>query len=211
MQDLIDEIVQREWDFFQLVHNQGGRASCQNDRQTFTIMRASQMGALSMDVCTSYLMDLKQAQAEGINPLACKYAYMALCAHPEDAKTLSPLLPPLSDETIALSEKIMGYILGWAEAYARLYPLLATQGRPLHAGKVDDLIVSSETYFRGELWTYSQRTLQSLLSYAQALSQKNENLVLKVMERTVCAYGYSSLPYAEAALAAKAGAGPSLV
>ena len=38
----INEIVKREWDFFQEARNEGGRAACQNDWETFRIMRESQ-------------------------------------------------------------------------------------------------------------------------------------------------------------------------
>jgi len=32
---MVDEIVQLEWDFFQQVHHIDGRASCQDDFETF--------------------------------------------------------------------------------------------------------------------------------------------------------------------------------
>ena len=35
----IDAVVDIEWIQFQQVHNEGGRASCQDDRETFEIMR----------------------------------------------------------------------------------------------------------------------------------------------------------------------------
>ena len=42
MNKLIEKIVDEEWAQFQLLNNEGGRASCQNDRRQFDIMRASQ-------------------------------------------------------------------------------------------------------------------------------------------------------------------------
>lgn len=35
---LIDEVIKREWEQFQYVQNEGGRASCQDDHETFVIM-----------------------------------------------------------------------------------------------------------------------------------------------------------------------------
>ena len=38
----VEKILQLEWNMFQKVENIGGRASCQEDFETFYIMRRSQ-------------------------------------------------------------------------------------------------------------------------------------------------------------------------
>ena len=43
---IIDEILEREWIFFQRANNKGGRAECQNNRDEFIIMRKSQWETL---------------------------------------------------------------------------------------------------------------------------------------------------------------------
>ena len=73
---IINQIVDIEWVMFDKVNNIGGRASCQDEKQTFYIMRSSQLGAWNEALLGSYLEDLQQAKAEGRNPLSEKYGYM---------------------------------------------------------------------------------------------------------------------------------------
>ena len=42
-EELVNAIVQLEWEAFDKVDNLGGRAGCQNDGETFSIMRKSQL------------------------------------------------------------------------------------------------------------------------------------------------------------------------
>ena len=71
---MIEEIIQREWEFFQDVHNIGGRASCQDDYETFFLQRRGQFAVFFPEVNASYLQDLKDAKARGQNPIMEKYA-----------------------------------------------------------------------------------------------------------------------------------------
>ena len=75
-EDLIAKIVAMEWDMFQHVVNIGGRAACQDDPETFRIMRSSQAMAWSEDSLASYLEDLAAAAQAGRNLLTEKYARM---------------------------------------------------------------------------------------------------------------------------------------
>ncbi|NLO98048.1 MAG: DUF4125 family protein, partial [Peptococcaceae bacterium] len=56
--DLIDKIIAVEWKMFHSVPNVGGPAACQNDPQTFDIMRRSQALSWSEKTLASYLQDL---------------------------------------------------------------------------------------------------------------------------------------------------------
>ena len=47
---MIQEIIKREWDFFQKVENIGGRASCQNNKPMFILMRESQYYAWNIEL-----------------------------------------------------------------------------------------------------------------------------------------------------------------
>ena len=49
-QNLAEEITKLEWQQFQLTQNEGGRANCQEDWQTFRIMRMSQFLTWPLDL-----------------------------------------------------------------------------------------------------------------------------------------------------------------
>ena len=73
---LIDEVIEREWEQFQYVQNEGGRASCQDDHETFVIMRKSQFMNWTQELLESYRQDLIEAEAAHWNLLTEKYARM---------------------------------------------------------------------------------------------------------------------------------------
>ena len=82
--EIIEQIVQTEWEMFQKVQNQGGRASCQDDWPTSEIMRRSQHEIWAMDTLDSYRADLSEALGRGENLVAFKYGYMMRITFPEE-------------------------------------------------------------------------------------------------------------------------------
>lgn len=76
IEELAGEITQREWKMFHSTQNIGGQASCQNDWETFEIMRKSQWETCNKAVLESYLTDLIKAESAGYNILTEKYARM---------------------------------------------------------------------------------------------------------------------------------------
>lgn len=191
------ELIELEWDFFQNVQNEGGRADCQNNPETFYVMRKSQFDSWNEPLIDSYLTDLRNKKAAGDNPIAEKYARMMEDTAPEQFQLLQFSLPPLSPDTQHIIAEIVQIQLNWMDEYVRLYPRLASGNRIVRKDQTTYGATSFETYLRCELSTYSQRTLKLYWSYIKKLISENTNLVLTTMTHTVQYYGYKSLKEAE--------------
>ncbi len=201
MDETITRIIALEWRMFQSVRNEGGRAICQDDWQTFLLMRSSQFRAWTAAMRESYCRDLLAARAEGMNPVAIKYARMMESTANERYRQLEPLLPPVSPEKRRLADAIVPIQLEWQREFAAAYPALAARSRPIGGGEDGPSATSVETYLRGELLTCSEETLRLYLDHVQALRAENRNMNREIMQYTVEAYGYATLEEAEAAAA----------
>ena len=195
--ELAEEITQREWKMFHSTQNIGGQASCQNDRETFEIMRRSQWETCNRAVLESYLADLIRAESAGNNLLTEKYARMMEYTMPEEYRRIKDKLPEVSEVKRELTEKILEIYLQWRENVNEKYPKISNSGRPLE--KEDDTaeVTSVETYYRGELLTYSEKTLELYYSYILKCVSDGRNLVYDNLLNTVKMYGYNSLEDAE--------------
>ena len=196
----ISRIVDMEWNMFQNVNNIGGRASCQEDYDTFKINRYSQAENWSEAALKSYLADLEQADRDGRNLLSEKYARMMASTSPSEYERIAHLLPLLDDEILSLVDKITNIVIEWEEAVANTYPYIAKRGRSLRSSQDTPFATSVETYLRGELMTYSQRTLELICEHY--LQQKSAGLNGSeiILDRMVKRYGYGSLREANDAL-----------
>lgn len=192
---LIAAIIEAEWQMFDKVQNEGGRAACQNDARTFAIMRYSQFAPLPQDVLESYRDDLEQAAQVGRNLLAEKYAYMMEYTDPVTFdRTLRDHLPAVSAYKQELCARIANRLIRDEQQFAARYPALHAQGRPTEGAQADD--VSVHVYALGELKTYSERTLERYDAWLRA--HPEENISINVHRVMVQLYGYDSLEAAEA-------------
>lgn len=192
---LIAAIIEAEWQMFDKVQNEGGRAACQNDARTFAIMRYSQFAPLPQDVLESYRDDLEQAAQVGRNLLAEKYAYMMEYTDPATFdRTLRDHLPAVSAYKQELCARIANRLIRDEQQFAARYPALHAQGRPTEGAQADD--VSVHVYALGELKTYSERTLERYDAWLRA--HPEENISVSVHRVMVQLYGYDSLEAAEA-------------
>lgn len=192
---LIAAIIEAEWQMFDKVQNEGGRAACQNDARTFAIMRYSQFAPLPQDVLESYRDDLEQAAQVGRNLLAEKYAYMMEYTDPATFdRTLRDHLPAVSAYKQELCARIANRLIRDEQQFATRYPALHAQGRPTEGAQADD--VSVHVYALGELKTYSEHTLERYDAWLRM--HPEENISVSVHRVMVQLYGYDSLEAAEA-------------
>ena len=81
-QEKIEKLIQMEWEDFQKVNNEGGRASCQDDQETFFIMRRSHFAPWTEELIDCVQADMDRAHEQGRNLVMEKYAWMmASTAH----------------------------------------------------------------------------------------------------------------------------------
>ncbi len=196
----VNQIIEIEWDMFDKVKNEGGRADCQDDWNTFSLMRKSQYMAWSKELQESYLTDLEIASSKGWNMIMEKYARMMESTCPEKYQELKNDLPKLTEDRIAIQEKIIAIQVKWMEDFASQYPKMAGNSRSIRAETDTPYNTSYETYLRGEISTYSERTFVLYGRFIAQLHQQGKNLAYKIMNNTARLYGYNDVEDAESRL-----------
>ena len=202
-EDLISRIVEIEWKLFQGVSNIGGQAGCQQDHATFEIMRSSQSMSWSEAHLESYLDDILEAERTGRNLLTEKYARMMERTSPLEYEGIKHLLPPLAPEVPPLIDEITVIVLEWEKELLRKYPYILKRGRPIDSSEDAPFVTSIETYLRGELATYSPKTLGLYRENVLKLKDEGMNGSEIILEHTMKRYGFSSLEDAHNKLKAK--------
>lgn len=195
---IIDGIVDLEWDQFQRTTNEGGRASCQGNLPMFRIMRRSQFLAWPAHLLRSYRADLEEANREGRNLVTEKYARMMESTVPDEYhRSIEPYLQALDADRVALQERIIDTQVAWADDFRTRYPRLGDAMRVLRSSEDTHDTTSFETYLRGELSTYSPKTLDLYLAFIRQLQSEGRNLTEEIVRNTVLLSGFDSLDDAE--------------
>lgn len=201
--DLVEEVIRREWDQFQRTENEGGRASCQGNWPMFHQMRASQFMTWPEDLLRSYLDDLDEANRVGRNLVTEKYARMMASTAPDEYRErIEPFIPRLSDERVARQERVIAVQVAWARVFRGRYPKLGAAMRVLTTAEDTPEDTSFETYLRGELGTYSDRTMALYEAMVEDLQAAGRNLTEQTVANTVRLGGFADLEEAESAQAA---------
>ena len=196
-QEIIDMIADLEWKQFDKTKNEGARASCQDDPETFFIMRKSQYMAWPDELLEMYLGDIHGAKEACWNLITEKYARMMESTAPDRYEQLKDSLPERSDVRKQIAEQIISIQVGWMEDFASRYPRMARNARSIHTYEDSAYNTSYETYLRGELGTYSDETFKMYGQFIAGLAKQGLNLADMIMTNTAKLYGYKSLDDAE--------------
>ena len=199
--DSIDElsmkIAKDEFDAFDKVVNEGGRAYCQDDWRTFSIMRRSQYMTWDKTMLLQYLYDFEREMRLGHNLITEKYGRMMEHTAPERYAEIKDNFPVLSEEKKTIIEQIVAIQVGWMEEFASKYPAMGERARRIRTADDSAYDTSYETYLRGELGTYSDKMLELYARFIVGLSSEGKNLAYETMQNTAKLYGYDTIEAAE--------------
>lgn len=190
---LVNELVSLEWEAFDKVENEGGRADCQDDWNTFSIMRKSQYYTWTEEMLKSYISDFHRANDRGWNLITEKYGRMMESTAPLKYAQIRDSFPEIPAVKKEIIEEIVKIQVSWMEDFAAEYPKAAGNARSIHSAEDTPFNTSYETYLRGELSTYSDETLDLYGRFIARLCRENKNLARMTMANTAFLYGYTSL------------------
>jgi len=190
-EDLIEEMLSIELEMFLSVPTER-RSSCQEYPESFKLHRRAQFSAWSDQTLASYLADLREAKEQGRNLMTHKYARM---------DDLIPVAHGGESEGSRSIDDIVRIHYSWQEEMFSKYPALMSGARPLGSGDDAARATSFETYLRGELDSYSERTLALLKADMVSMREGGLNMSEVVYEFLVKQLGYATLADAERTLA----------
>ena len=185
VQQLAKKVVRLEFEAFDKVQNEGGRASCQDDFCTFDIMRESQYLTWTKEMLMQYLYDFEIELKKGHNLITEKYGRMMESTAPARYAEIKDNFPAISPEKKQIIETIVAIQTGMTEAFYDEHPDLLKQARSIHTSEDTEYNTSNETYLRGEISTYSDKMLELYGRYVAAHAQAGKNITEEIISHTV--------------------------
>lgn len=199
-EELIKEIIDREWEMFSVLKNTGGIAECQNNKPEFIIMRSGQWDNLPDKILESYKQDLIDAKEIGRNLLEEKYIRMMEYSAPSEFEGVKHLLPDISNGSLTLIKQIEKIYLNWGDEFESKFPKFSKLCRPLRSSGDIPERASVQTYLIGELSSYSTRTVLFYYDYVKQCVEKGINLIYVTHTDVVKKKGFNSIEEVESAL-----------
>ena len=199
-EELIKEIIDREWEMFSVLKNTGGIAECQNNKPEFIIMRSGQWDNLPDKILESYKQDLIDAKEFGRNLLEEKYIRMMEYSAPSEFEGVKHLLPNISNGSLTLIKQIQKIYLNWGDEFESKFPKFSKLCRPLRSSGDIPERASVQTYLIGELSSYSTRTVLFYYDYVKQCVEKGINLIYVTHTDVVKKKGFNSIEEVESAL-----------
>ena len=184
-QALIDEILDLELEMFQNVRSRYP-VSCQQKPDEFRLFRGAQFSVWSVETLESYRDDLIRAKSENKNLMTLKYARM------------ENIIPPLNENPVI--EEIAKLELKSQKRMAEKYPNIIDRARPLTD---DSSATSFLTYLKGELETYSGKTLELYLRDIKTCQDNGDDWAELYYRTLVKEMGFESLDQVESELIKK--------
>ena len=172
IEELLRDIVAIELRMFLTVQT-AGPTTCQEQPETFKMMRRAGFRVLSAETLESYLQDLQEALDEDRNLITLKYARM------------DELIPILNDNPAI--GKIVEIEQRWFKELDQKYPLTFRSRAEFAAG----------IYLRSELETYSDRTLELYLRDLTRANDEGRNLTAERYTYLFKQLGYDSIDVVE--------------
>ncbi len=167
-EELMHDIVAIELRMFLTVQI-AGPTTCQEQPETFKLMRRAGFHVLSSETLESYLQDLQEALEEDRNLVSLKYA------------RIDGLIPCLNDSN--LIGEIVEIEERWLRELEGKYPLTFRSRADFAAG----------IYLRSELETYSDRTLELYLKDLTKALDEGRNLTAERYTYLFKQLGYNSI------------------
>lgn len=189
----INTIIDYEWHFAQESKNKDTIAFCQKDLATFQVIRSSQILAWNDELRESYLEDLEIANRIGKNLIAEKYERIAAYTHHEENKMRIFHFQDHSEHRNNFTNKIVEIQVEWIKEFIKEYPSLRSNLNIVHGLEDTPYNNSVETYLKGELDTFSDKTLFQYGRYIVQLKAEKNNLTEMILANIAKTYGFESL------------------
>jgi hypothetical protein len=167
-EELLRDIVAIELRMFLTVQT-AAPTTCQEQPETFKLMRRAGFHVLSPETLESYLQDLQEALEEDSNLITLKYA------------RIDELIPCLNNNPAI--GKIVDIEERWFKELEQKYPLTFRNRAEFAAG----------TYLRSELETYSDHTLELYLKDVTKALHEGRNLTAERYTYLFKQLGYNSI------------------